>query len=74
MSEPFTGERIALRALSDPAFRTGLATNPEQTLTKAGFVVTRDQLDAIVRAKPAEWGSLSLQDIESRIDTVYRKK
>jgi hypothetical protein len=74
MSEPFTGERIITRALSDPTFRAGLAENPEQTLAKAGFEVTPDQLKAIVLARPAEWGRLTLEDVIVRIDTLAKKR
>jgi len=74
MSEPFTGERIITRALSDPTFRAALAANPEQTLAKAGLEVTPDQLNAIVLAKPAEWGNLTLEDVMVRIDTLARKR
>jgi hypothetical protein len=68
MSEPFLAEQIILRAVSDPSFRTALATSPERTLRDAGFEVTRDQLDAIVQAKPAEWGKLTPEAIQTRID------
>jgi hypothetical protein len=74
MSEPFLNERIITRALSDPTFRAALAANPQQTLTKAGFVVTLDQLNAIVLARPAEWGNLTLQDIIGRLDEFQHKK
>lgn len=74
MSEPFTREMIITRALSDPKFRTALAANPEQTLAKAGFEVTPDQLNAIVLAKPAEWGNLTLDDIKVRIDSMAGKR
>ena len=74
MSEPFTREAIVTRALSDPTFREALAANPELTLTKAGFEVTPDQLNAIVLARPAEWGKLSLDDIIDRIDTLAGKR
>jgi hypothetical protein len=74
MSEPFIAEKIITRAISDPTFRTALATNPEQTLTKAGFEVTRDQLNAIVLARPAEWGNLTFEDIVVRIDTLAKKR
>lgn len=74
MSEPFIAEKIISRAISDATFRTGLATNPEQTLTKAGFEVTRDQLSAIVLARPAEWGNLTFEDIVVRIDTLAKKR
>lgn len=66
--------RIVTSALSDPAFRVALASDPQQTLTRAGLVLTPDQLNAIVLARPAEWGNLTLLDITSRIDTLYRKK
>jgi hypothetical protein len=74
MSEPFIREAIITRAISDPKFRAALAADPEQTLTKAGFEVTRDQLNAIVLARPAEWGDLTLDDIIVRIDTLARKR
>jgi hypothetical protein len=74
MSEPFIAERIITRGISDPTFRKGLATNPEETLTKAGFEVTRDQLSAIVLARPAEWGDLTFEDVVVRIDTLAKKR
>jgi len=74
MSEPFIGERIILRAVSDATFRKGLATDPERTLQAAGFEVTRDQLSVIVLAKPAEWGDLTVEDIQVRIDTLAKKR
>jgi hypothetical protein len=74
MSEPFIREAIITRAISDPKFRAALAADPELTLTKAGFEVTRDQLNAIVLARPAEWGDLTLDDIIVRIDTLARKR
>lgn len=74
MSEPFIAEMIIVRAVSDATFRKGLATDPERTLKAAGFEVTRDQLNAIVLAKPAEWGDLTTQDIIVRIDTLARKR
>ena len=74
MSEPFTREAIITRALSDPTFRAALAANPEKTLTKAGFDVTPDELKAIVLARPAEWGNLTLEDVISRIDTMAGKR
>jgi di/tripeptidase len=74
MSEPFVGERIILRAVTDSTFRAGLAADPERTLKEAGFEVTRDQLNAIVLAKPAEWGNLTPEDIQVRIDTLAKKR
>ncbi len=74
MSEPFIAEMIIVRAVSDATFRKGLATDPERTLKAAGFEVTRDQLNAIVLAKPAEWGDLTTQDIIVRIDTLAKKR
>jgi len=74
MSEPFIREAIITRAISDPKFRAALAADPELTLTKAGFEVTRDQLNAIVLARPAEWGNLTLDDIIVRIDTLAQKR
>ena len=74
MSKPFNREAIITRALSDPKFRAALAANPEQTLAKAGFEVTSDQLKAIVLARPAEWGNLTLKDVIVRIDTRARKR
>ncbi len=74
MSEPFIAEMIIVRAVSDATFRKGLATDPERTLKAAGFEVTRDQLNAIVLAKPAEWGDLTTQDIIVRIDTWAKKR
>ena len=74
MSEPFVGERIILRAVTDPTFRAGLATNPEQTLREAGFQVTREQLNVITLARPAEWGNLSPEQIQVRIDTLAKKR
>ena len=74
MSEPFTKEAIVTRALSDPAFRAALAASPEKTLTKAGFEVTPDQLNAIVLARPAEWGNLTLKDVIDRSDTMAGKR
>jgi hypothetical protein len=70
--EVFT--RIITRALSDHVFRDGLAANPQKTLTNAGFVVTPEQLNTLVLARPAEWGSLTLDDIARRIDTFWKKK
>ena len=66
--------KIVTRAMSDRAFREGLATNPQKTLDSAGFKVTRDQLNAIVQARPAEWGRLSLDDITDRIDPLAAKR
>ena len=66
--------KIITRALSDRAFRDGLAASPRRTLANAGFVVTPDQLNTIVLAKPAEWGSLALEDITLRIDLFSRKR
>jgi hypothetical protein len=66
--------KIVTRALSDRTFRDGLAASPQRTLTSAGFVVTQDQLNTIVLAKPAEWGNLTLQDIIVRIDTYAKKR
>jgi hypothetical protein len=66
--------RIVTRALSDRAFRDGLAASPQKTLTSAGFVVTPDQLATITLSKPAEWGNLTLQDIIVRIDTLAKKR
>ncbi len=74
MSEPFIAEMIIVRAVSDPTFRKGLAADPERTLREAGFEVTRDQLNAIVLAKPAEWGDLTKEDIIVRIDTLAKKR
>ena len=74
MSEPFVGEQIVLRAVSDPTFRTALAANPERTLKEAGIEVTADQLKAIVLAKPAEWDKLTLEDVMARIDLFYAKR
>jgi len=74
MSEPFIAEMIIVRAVSDATFRKGLATDPERTLKAAGFEVTRDQLNAIVLAKPEEWGDLTTQDIIVRIDTLAKKR
>jgi hypothetical protein len=74
MSEPFVGERIILRAVSDATFRKGLATDPERTLRDAGFEVTREQVSVIVLAKPAEWGDLTPEDIQVRIDTLAKKR
>jgi len=74
MSEPFVREAIITRALSDPTFRAALAANPEQTLAKAGLEVTPDQLSAIVLARPAEWGNLTLEDVIVRIDTLAKKR
>lgn len=65
--------RIITRALSDPAFRDGLDTSPQKTLTNAGFVVTTEQLNTIVLSRPGEWGGLTLEDIAGRID-LYQKK
>jgi hypothetical protein len=66
--------KIVTRALSDRAFRDGLATSPQKTLTNAGFVVTTDQLNTIILARPAEWGGLTLEDIIVRIDVFYKKR
>jgi hypothetical protein len=66
--------KIVTLALSDRAFRDGLAASPQRTLANAGFTVTPDQLNTIVLAKPAEWGNLTLQDIIVRIDTFYKKR
>lgn len=74
MSEPFIAEMIIVRAVSDPTFRKGLAVDPERTLKEAGFEVTRDQLSVIVLAKPAEWGDLTTEDIQVRIDTLAKKR
>lgn len=74
MSEPFIREMIITRALSDATFRAALAADPERTLAKAGIEVTPDQLKAIVLARPAEWGDLSLEDVIVRIDTLARKR
>jgi hypothetical protein len=74
MSEPFVAEQIILRAVSDAMFRRALAADPGKTLREAGFEVTTDQLNAIVLAKPAEWGDLSLKDIQVRIDTLAKKR
>ena len=74
MSEPFVAEQIILRAVSDATFRRALAADPGKTLREAGFEVTADQLNAIVLAKPAEWGDLSPKDIQVRIDTLAKKR
>ena len=74
MSEPFLGERIIVRAVSDATFRTALAANPERTLREAGIDVTADQLNAIKLAKPEEWGKLTLEDVMARIDLFYAKR
>jgi len=74
MSEPFIADQIILRAVSDATFRKGLATDPERTLQAAGYVVTRDQLSAIVLAKPIEWGDLTVEAIQLRIDTLAKKR
>ncbi len=74
MSEPFIAEKIIVRAVSDPTFRRALAADPGRTLREAGFEVTPDQLNAIVLAKPAEWGNLTPEDIQVRIDTLARKR
>ena len=74
MSEPFVGERVIIRAVSDATFRAALAANPERTLREAGIDVTADQLNAIILAKPAEWGKLTLEDVMARIDLFYAKR
>ena len=74
MSEPFIAEMIIVKAVSDPTFRKGLAADPERTLKEAGFAVTRDQLSVITLAKPAEWGDLTVKDIQVRIDTLAKKR
>jgi hypothetical protein len=61
---------VVTRALADRAFRDGLFSNPQKTLANAGFVVTHDQLNTIVMAKPGEWGTLTLDNIIVRIDTL----
>lgn len=66
--------RIVTRALSDRAFRDGLAASPQKTLANAGFVVTTDQLNTIALARPAEWGGLTLEDIIVRIDLCQKKR
>lgn len=66
--------KIVTRALSDRAFRDGLVASPQKTLASAGFVVTADQLNTIVLAKPAEWGNLALDSIIVRIDTLAMKR
>ena len=66
--------KIVTRALSDRAFRDGLAAIPQKTLANAGFEVTPDQLNAIVLAKPAEWGNYALEDLVLRIDALAMKK
>ena len=73
MSEPFIAEMIVVKAVSDPTFRKGLATEPERTLRAAGFEVTRDQLSVIELAKPEEWGDLTREDILARSDTLAKK-
>lgn len=65
---------IVTRALSDRAFRDGLVSNPQKTLTNAGFVVTQDQLNTIVMARPGDWGNLTLDNIIVRIDTLSKKR
>jgi hypothetical protein len=65
---------IITRALSDGAFRDGLATSPEKTLANAGFVATSDQVRTITLANPAEWGRLAAEDILARIDLFYKKR
>ena len=74
MSDPFSREAIITRALTDPTFRAALAANPENTLTKAGFDVTPDELKANELARPAEWGNHTLEDVISRIDTMAGKR
>jgi len=74
VSEPFIAEMIIVKAVSDPTFRKGLAAEPERTLKEAGFEVTRDQLSVIALAKPAEWGDLTVKDIQVRIDTLAKKR
>ena len=66
--------KIVTRAITDRAFREKLASAPEKTLASAGFQVTKDQLNAIVLAKPAEWGGLTLSDIIDRIDPMAGKR
>ena len=66
--------KIVTRALSDRAFRDGLVASPQRTLASAGFVVTADELSTIVRAKPAEWGKLTLDDVVSRIEMCGGKR
>jgi len=65
---------IIVRAVSDAAFRKGLAADPERTLREAGYEVTRDQLSVIALAKPEEWGDLTREDIIVRIDTLAKKR
>ena len=66
--------KIVTRALADRAFRDGLVSNPQRTLSSAGFAVTAEQLSLIALARPAEWGSLALDDIVDRIDILAGKR
>ena len=66
--------KIVTRAITDRTFREKLASAPQKTLESAGFEVTKDQLNAIVLARPAEWGGLTLNDIISRIDPMAGKR
>ena len=66
--------KIVTRALSDRSFREKLASDPKRTLASAGFKVTQTQLNAIVLAKPAEWGRLSMNDIIGRLDPMAPKR
>ena len=66
--------KIVTKALSDRVFLKGLASVPEKTLVSAGFKVTETQLNAIVLARPAEWGGLTLNDIIGRIDPMAPKR
>jgi hypothetical protein len=74
MSEPFIAEVIVLRAISDATFRKGLAANPERTLKEAGFEITREQASVIQLAKPEEWGGLTREEIQVRIDTLVTRR
>ena len=69
MTEPFVAEikEIITRAIADPRFRAALAENAELTLVKAGFKPSPDEVKAIVKARPAEWGDLTLKQVTARI-------
>lgn len=64
-----TIHEITGRAMTDPAFREGLRTDPEGTLRAAGYSVTQDLLDAIKAANKDDLDALA-GEYEKRFATA----